>query len=96
MPNAMYPARTGTRSPNAAVPMSRSVFRSGAFEKSGPVGVIGTNAIAAAIRIPPHATNGIAYETPASRYCRARERCPLIRTPCRPAGAAASGDGPAV
>lgn len=36
-------------------------------EKSGPEGVIGAKAIAQATRIPPHAINGIAYETPVSK-----------------------------
>src|SRR5579863_3522901 len=50
--------------------MSRMSFNRGAFEKSGPVGVIGANAIAHAIRIPPHAMNGMAYETPVNKCCR--------------------------
>ena len=40
--------------------MSNTSFQKGAFEKSGPVDVMGTKAMAAAIRIPPQATNGIA------------------------------------
>src|SRR5579863_710577 len=50
--------------------MSRMSFNRGAFEKSGPVGVIGANAIAHAIRMPPQAMNGMAYETPVNKCCR--------------------------
>src|SRR5580698_6703403 len=50
--------------------MSLMSFNRGAFEKSGPVGVIGANAIAQAIRMPPQAMKGMAYETPVNKCCR--------------------------
>src|SRR5262249_34432055 len=67
---AMKPARITGMSVNAVTPMSRTSFRTGELEKSGPFAVIGTNAMDAAIMMPPHAMNGIAYDTPLSRYCR--------------------------
>src|SRR5215510_1409508 len=57
-------------SANAVDPMSRINFNAGAREKSGPVDVIGTNAMAKAIMMPPQAMKGMANETPVSRCCR--------------------------
>src|SRR5580692_8214763 len=50
--------------------MSLMSLSRGAWEKSGPLGVIGTKAIASAISRPPQAMKGIANETPVSRCCR--------------------------
>src|SRR5215831_1264798 len=67
---AMYPASTGSINAKAADPTSEISLSVGEFEKSGPDGVIGTKAIDMAMRIPPHAMNGIAYETPVNRCWR--------------------------
>src|SRR5258706_302320 len=67
---AMYPASTGRSSLKDAPPMSFTSFQVGAAEKSGPEpGVMGTNAMLSAIKIPPQAMNGIANETPVSSAC---------------------------
>src|SRR5580692_3352492 len=50
--------------------MSLMSLSRGAWEKSGPLGVIGTKAIASAISRPPQAMKGIANETPVSKCCR--------------------------
>jgi hypothetical protein len=47
-------------SAKAALPMSRMSFSVGEPEKSGPAGVMGANAMAAAMRMPPQAMNGMA------------------------------------
>lgn len=62
--------RTGNINISEADPMSRISFSRGACEKSGPPPVMGAKAIAAAMRIPPQAMNGIAYETPVNRCSR--------------------------
>ena len=53
-----------------APPMLEMSCSIGECEKSGPLGVIGANAIAAAISIPPHAMKGMAYDTPVNKCCR--------------------------
>src|SRR5580700_10337520 len=50
--------------------MSLMSLSRGAWEKSGPVGVMGAKAIASAISRPPQAMKGIANETPVSKCCR--------------------------
>src|SRR5579872_5107817 len=66
----MYPARIGSISEKAAPPILEMSCRMGDCEKSGPFAVIGANAMETAIRMPPHAINGIAYDTPVNRCCR--------------------------
>src|SRR5579864_1147058 len=51
-----------------APPISRSSLSLGELEKSGPEAVMGASAIAQAIRMPPQAMNGIAYETPVKQF----------------------------
>src|SRR5690606_21874373 len=55
----------------AATPMVSMVVRNWLPDGSGPLpSEAGANASARAIRIPPAATKGMAYETPVSRYWR--------------------------
>src|SRR5579863_8543948 len=66
----MYPASIGSISEKEAVPILEMSCSTGECEKSGPCGVMGANAMAAAIRMPPHAIKGMAYDTPVNKCCR--------------------------
>ena len=72
--------------------MSSTSLSSGACEKSGPVGVIGTNAMPNAIMIPPQAMKGMAYETPVSRCWRSFWSAPNMRV----SGGRGSRKGPLI
>src|SRR5436853_464361 len=50
----------------------------GEWEKSGPVGDIGANAIEKAIIMPPQAINGMAYDTPVSKCWRSFLSCSIM------------------
>src|SRR4051812_33524154 len=75
----MYPPRIAGMSLNAATPISSIRERIRDWSTAGPFpGSIGANAMAAAMRIPPQAMNGMAYDTPFRRYCRSLSKAPFI------------------
>src|SRR5215831_4259111 len=66
----MYPASTGSIREKDAPPILEMSCSMGECEKSGPFAVMGAKAIAAAMRMPPQAIKGMAYDTPVNKCCR--------------------------
>src|SRR5262249_40211562 len=68
---AMYPARIGSITPKHGPQIWSIKFSTGPFDAPGALfAPLGANPSAPAIRIPPHATNGIANDPPVNRCCR--------------------------